>query len=149
MSAGEDRRRADSKEADGRADRRESPRYALRRAIWFRRRGVLPAAGFLLNISERGALTEVTRPPDSDIIPWPLHLRHGDELWLYNVIKDPLPCWIVAVERENIRLRIFHDIDVLAELRALISNLNGEPGAPVKRERDRSGRADDYAPLSR
>jgi hypothetical protein len=153
MSAGEDRWRADSKamisEAEGRSDRRETPRYAFRRAIWFRRRGALPASGFLLNISERGALTEVTRPAESDVIPWPLHLRHGDELWLYNVIKDPLCCWVVAVEREHIRLRIFNDIDVLADLRALISSLNNEPGAPVKPDRDRSGRRDGYVPLSR
>jgi hypothetical protein len=153
MSAGEDRWRADSKamisDADGHADRRETPRYAYRRAIWFRRRGVLPASGFLLNISERGALTEVTRPADSDVIPWPLHLRHGDELWLYNVVKDPLCCWVVAVEREHIRLRIFNDIDVLAELRALISSLNNEPVGPVRPERDRSGRSDRHTPLSR
>ena len=153
MSAGEDLWRADSKgmisEANVRGDRREAPRYAFRRAIWFRRRGALPAPGFLLNISERGALTEVTRPAESDVIPWPLHLRHGDELWLYNVIKDPLCCWVVAVEREHIRLRLFNDIDVLADLRVLISSLNVEPGAPVKPERDRSGRPGGFALFSR
>jgi hypothetical protein len=150
MSAGEDPRRADGNslisEASAHADRREVPRYAFRRAVLFRRRGALPSPGVLLNISERGALVQVEKPTESDLIPWPLFLRHGDELWLYKVIKDPLACWVVAVERDHVRLRLFTDAEVLPELRALISKLDLEPspegrlpaaGSSAKVEADR------------
>ena len=137
MSTGENLRRADNDslvpEPSSRIERREAPRYALRRAIWFRRRGAIPASGQLLNISERGALTQVDKREDSDVIPWPLHLRHGDEVWLYNVVKDPLHCWVVAVERDLVRLRIYNDEDVLPDLRALIANLVVSPGGPSGR----------------
>lgn len=96
------------------------PRYAIHRSIWFRRRGAIPVPGELLSISEKGALARVERSNDRFTPPWPLYLRHGDEVWLYNVINEPLNCWVVAVERDVVRLRLFKDAGVLPDLRSLI-----------------------------
>jgi hypothetical protein len=135
MSAGEDLRRADGKAVTSdvglRADRREAMRYSLRRPVYFRRRGAMPAPGFLLNISERGALVQVEKAAGSDLIPWPLFLRHGDELWLCNVIREPLACWIVALEHDLIRLRLFMDTDTQPALRELIFKLDIERTASI------------------
>lgn len=104
-------------------DSRIVPRYAIRRSIWFRRRGAIPVPGELLNISEKGALARVDRSNDRYTPPWPLYLRHGDELWLYNVIDDPLNCWVVGVEQGIVRLRLFNDASLLPDLRSLIHRL--------------------------
>jgi hypothetical protein len=82
----------------------------------------VPAPGLLLNISERGALAQV-QTTKADAAPWPMHLRQGYELWLSNVIPEPLFCWVVAVERDLVRLRLLNDESVLPDLRALIAQL--------------------------
>jgi hypothetical protein len=130
MSAGHQSRSthgpAPSPNPPNREEMRAAPRYTLRRSIWFRARGALPAPGLLLNISERGALAQFDAAKAAENASWPLRLRHGDELWLYNVIPEPLCCWVVSVERDLIRLRLFSDTDVLPALRKLIMHLASE-----------------------
>ncbi|WP_146101822.1 hypothetical protein [Rhodopila globiformis] len=101
--------------------RRDGERIVVDRPIWFRRRGALPAPGRLLKISERGAIAQVDRAGSPNGICWPLYLRHGDEVWLTDVIDDPLACWVVAVERDLVRLRLMYDAGLLPELRAFMS----------------------------
>jgi hypothetical protein len=134
MSARDDLQRTDSEtgrpEEDRRKCRRDGERIMVDRAIWFRRRGAIPAPGRLLNISERGALAQVDQAAAPDGICWPLHLRHGDELWLTDVIDDPLECWVVSVERDLIRLRLMYDAGLLPELRAFMSRPAAVTQAP-------------------
>ncbi len=95
--------------------------YKIETAILFRRRGFTPAPGFLINLSESGALTRINLTDIDGASPWPLHLRHGDELWLSNVLDDPLYYWVMEIEGELLRLRLFRDTGILPSLRALIA----------------------------
>lgn len=95
--------------------------YKIETAILFRRRGFLPAPGFLINITESGALTRIGPTESNGVPPWPLHLRHGDELWLSNILEDPLYYWVLEIEGDLLRLRLFRDTGVLPSLRALIA----------------------------
>jgi hypothetical protein len=95
----------------------------MRRPIWFRRRSALPAPGILLNLSERGALVQLDRDRLADAPPWPLYLRHGDEIWLSEILRDPLASWVVSVERDLVRLRLINDAGILQDLRAFLSHV--------------------------
>src|SRR5689334_13474652 len=125
MSAGDDRQHTGSEtvilKGNQRACRWDGERVSVNRTIWFRRRGALPARALLLSISEQGALAQADLSDSSDRATWPLHLRHGDELWLSDVIGDPLPCWVVAVEQGLIRLRLTYDAGLLPDLRAFMA----------------------------
>jgi hypothetical protein len=125
MSAGDDLHHTGSEtvtsKGNQRACRRDGERLLVNQTIWFRRRGALPARGLLLNISERGAVAQADPSGSPDHATWPQHLCHGDELWLSDVIGDPLPCWVVAVEQGLIRLRLMHDADLLPKLRAFMA----------------------------
>ncbi|HQT75710.1 MAG TPA: hypothetical protein PLD10_01565 [Rhodopila sp.] len=68
-------------------------------------------------------MARVDKPESPYAVAWPLYLRHGDELWLWDVLEDPLACWVVAVERDLVRLRIINDAGILPELRAFLSHV--------------------------
>jgi hypothetical protein len=125
MSAGDDLQHTGSKtlasEGDQDAYRHDGERVSVNRTIWLHRRGALPAPGLLLNISEQGALAQADLSASPDRVTWPRHLRHGDELWLSDVVGDPLPCWVVAVEQDLIRLRLTYDAGLLPELRIFMA----------------------------
>jgi hypothetical protein len=125
MSAGDDLQHTGSKtlasEGDQDACRHDGERVSVNRTIWLHRRGALPAPGLLLNISEQGALAQADLSASPDRVTWPRHLRHGDELWLSDVVGDPLPCWVVAVEQDLIRLRLTYDAGLLPELRTFMA----------------------------
>jgi len=95
--------------------------YKIETAILFRRRGFLPAPGFLVELSESGALARINLADIGGAEPWPLHLRHGDELWLSNILDDPLYYWLMEIEGDLLRLRLFRDTGILPSLRALIA----------------------------
>ena len=57
-----------------------------------------------------------------DRICWPLYLRHGDELWLVDVIGEPIRCWVVAVERDLVRVRLMYDAGLVPEIRAFVAH---------------------------
>jgi hypothetical protein len=110
----------------GGVEARASPRYAIRQAIRFTRTGASPAPGSLVNISQSGALGRVKYPEKSLIPPWPLHLRHGDELWVADLIDLPLRCWVIDVEIGLIRMHFYNDRKARPLLHALIARLASE-----------------------
>jgi hypothetical protein len=106
-------------------DARASPRYAINQTIRFARAGRAPAPASLVNLSEGGALARIKAQPVGapEAAPWPLHLSHGDELWLLDLIELPLPCWLIEAEVGLIRVHVYDDLRTREPLRALIARL--------------------------
>src|SRR5579864_6155938 len=90
-------------------ERCAAPRFAIERDVWVRRRGQLPAAAALINISKSGAAVRLRRVAIAIGMTWAFCLRSGDEVHLSGLIDDPVACWVVAENENVLRVRFLLD----------------------------------------
>jgi len=107
-------------------DRRGAPRYAIERDVWVRRRGQLPAAAALINISKSGAAVRLRRVATAFGMTWAFCLRSGDEVHLSGLIDDPVACWVVAEDGDVLRVRFLLDDGTRAAVNNLVARLSGD-----------------------
>jgi hypothetical protein len=86
------------------SDRRAAPRHDVDYAVSFRRRGLAPVAGTVINISRGGAAVRVHGWHIPVPSPWPIRLKHGDEVWLADLLEEPIACWVVGIEEGVLRV---------------------------------------------
>ncbi len=101
-------------------EQRGAPRHNLERDVLIRRRGELARAGKLMNISETGAAVRVQPPTDLATGLWPYNLSNGDDVWLTELLDDPVSCWVIGVNHDVLRVRFAHDDTIRPQIRALI-----------------------------
>jgi hypothetical protein len=104
----------------GPSEQRGAPRRSVERNLLIRRRGEVPAAGRLMNVSETGAAVRIRSPKDLTTGLWPYELSNGDDVWLTELVGDPVSCWVVAVDHDVLRVRFAPDDAIRAQIRALI-----------------------------
>jgi len=102
------------------SDRRGAPRSRVERHVLIRRRGEIPTPGTLMNISETGAAVRIEPLPDIFEGVWPFHLVNGDDIWLTELLKEPVEAWVIGVNRDILRVRFVQDERLRQGLRVLI-----------------------------
>ena len=107
-------------------ERRGAPRFALQWKLLIRRRGAVPAAATLINISASGAAIRIEPILDVDAEQWPYLLANGDEIWLSGLLNDPVDCWVIGVERDVLRVRFVQDDLVYRQISAFIKQWGGK-----------------------
>jgi len=65
-------------------------------------------AGSLVNISISGCAVRVQMTAAGKR-SWPLHRSNGDEISLFGLLRQPVACWVVAVDNDIMRLRFLLD----------------------------------------
>ena len=101
-------------------DRRGAPRYKIERTVWIVSPRLPSVEGVLVNLSLTGCAVRV--PQLSSRRPWPLSRISGDELSLWQLLRDPVPCWVVAVDQYILRLRFQLNATMRLQLEQAISN---------------------------
>jgi PilZ domain len=86
-------------------DRRDAPRFDVDHAVLVRREGLVPVAGTLINLSRSGAAIRIHGWHVPVPGAWPVRLKHGDEVELGDLLDEPVPCWVIAVEEGVLRVR--------------------------------------------
>jgi hypothetical protein len=109
--------KAGREEATRQSDRRGAPRHEVDYAVWIKRRGLVPVAGTMINISRSGAAIRVHGWHVPVPGPWPIRLNHGDEVWLTDLLDQPLSCWVIAIEEGVMRVHFTLDEATRHELR--------------------------------
>ena len=107
------------------SERRGLPRSKVERNVLIRRRGEIPTPGTLINISETGAAVRIEPLPDIFEGVWPFHLANGDDIWLTELLSDPLEAWVIGVNRDILRVRFVLDDRLRQGLRVLLRSVNG------------------------
>lgn len=113
------------------ADRRVAPRYTIQRSVLISSPRLPSVEGSLVNLSVTGCAVQVIRPRCSDYRSWPLTRRNGEEVSVFRVLISPIPCWIVAVEKNTLRLRFQLDAVMRQQLEQAILSLAGGPSASL------------------
>jgi hypothetical protein len=80
--------------------------------------GRSPAAGTVVNISLQGAAVRI-----HDAVEWLAHLDQGDELRMTGLLSAPLPCWVVVVDGDLLRIHFAMDAAQRSRLFELIGSL--------------------------
>jgi len=106
-------------------ERRGASRIKVERNVLIRRRGEIPTPGTLMNISETGAAVRIEPLPDIFEGVWPFHLANGDDIWLTELLKDPLEAWVIGVNRDVLRVRFVQDERLRQSLRVLVRSVSG------------------------
>jgi hypothetical protein len=105
------------------AERRGATRHDVHFEIWLKRRGLVPAAGSLFNLSRTGAAIRIHGWNVPDPSPWPTRLKHGDEIWLTGLFETPVSCWVIAVDAGVLRVHFSLDDDTRDKLHDMIAAL--------------------------
>ena len=127
---------APSPAADGpsnRPERRAAARYRLTGTVSVGRSESLPVTASMVDVSIGGAAVRLE--PRVHMQEWTQHLAAGEEIWLGGLLRDPITCWVVALDGDLLRLRFWHDDLTRSELKALIAGIAAVPGAPAPRGR--------------
>ena len=104
-------------------DRRGASRHDVRIEVWLKRRGLVPAAGSIFNLSRTGAAIRIHGWNVPVPSPWPTRLVHGDEIWLTGLFGTPLSCWVIAVNEGVLRVHFSLDDATRDKLHQMIAAL--------------------------
>jgi hypothetical protein len=77
-----------------------------------------PAAGVVVNISLQGAAVRIR-----DAVKWLAHLDQGDELRMTGLLRASVPCWVVVVDGDLLRVHFAMDAAQRNRLFELIGSL--------------------------
>jgi hypothetical protein len=103
-------------------DRRTARRYDENRPVTIVRDLCLHAQSFIVNISLTGAAIRVYSGwyvPET--VDWVTKLKSGDDIWLSDLLTEPVFCWVVALEDGVLRVRFSLTEAARSQLRQLIA----------------------------
>jgi hypothetical protein len=98
-------------------ERRGARRHDVDLEVTLSGRGRISMPALLFNISRSGAAIRIHGVHVPVPEPWPVRLKHGDELWVLGVLDDPIFCWVVAVDSGILRVHFSLEEDMQLELR--------------------------------
>ena len=98
-------------------DRRGATRFDVDVEVTLSARGRIPMTALVFNLSRSGAAIRIHGVHVPVPEPWPVRLKHGDELWVAGVVDDPIFCWVVTTENGVLRVHFALEDDMLAKLR--------------------------------
>jgi hypothetical protein len=81
----------------------------------------------MLNLSLTGTAVRILQGP---LNGWLVKLDQGDEVSLFGLVAIPVDCWVVARDRDILRLRFIPTPAADAQLQNLISQLTGASPGP-------------------
>jgi hypothetical protein len=103
-------------------DRRAARRYDKNRPVTIVRDLCLSAQSFIVNISLTGAAIRVYSGwyiPET--VDWVTKLKSGDDIWLSDLLPEPVFCWVVALDDGVVRVRFSLTEAARSQLRQLIA----------------------------
>jgi hypothetical protein len=109
-------------------ERRTELRFPIRRNVWVRHTGRLPAAGMLINVSRTGAAIQLRHTTNAMVAAWVFHLKNGEEVHLSGLLDEPVACWIVAIDDDLLRVRFLADAATRAQLDSLLTQISRTAG---------------------
>ena len=103
-------------------DRRAARRYDENRPVTIVRDLCLPAQSFIVNISLTGAAIRVYSGwYVPEMVGWVTKLKSGDDIWLSDLLTEPVFCWVVALDDGVLRVRFSLTEAARSQLRQLIA----------------------------
>jgi hypothetical protein len=109
-------------------ERRTELRFPIRRNVWLRHSGRLPAGGTLINVSRTGAAIQLRHTANAMVAAWAFHLKNGEEVYLSGLLDDPVACWIVALDNDLLRVRFLADAATRVRLDGLLTQISRTAG---------------------
>jgi PilZ domain len=102
-------------------ERRAATRYRLVKPVGICASGAgLGTLVTMMNVSLTGAAVRI---PEKALNGWLLELSQGDEVSLSGLVSIPVDCWVVALDRDMLRVRFLPTPVVELQLQDLIGHL--------------------------
>ena len=79
--------------------------------------------GVVVNLSLLGAAIRVGKG-ETNQVPWMTSLEQGEEMRLTGLLDEPLPCWLVVIDDDVLRVHFSSEPASRRRLLALIEILN-------------------------